>query len=70
VNRGHIPEIAENYLARDGKGLRTADQRRAMLQRLVYGEIGDKHTDANGPVMADRTLATIRKVLNWHASRS
>src|SRR5262249_7603147 len=24
----------------------------------------------NGPVMADRTLAYIRKVMNWHASRS
>src|SRR5262249_30998644 len=23
-----------------------------------------------GPVMADRTLATVRRVLNWHASRS
>jgi integrase len=78
--------IAENYLAREGKALRTAEQRRAILKRLVYKKFGDRHIDdirrsdvvklldaiedANGPVMADRTLATIRKVMNWHASRS
>jgi integrase len=79
-------KIAENYLARDGKALRTLDQRRTMLERLVYGRLGDQHIneirrsdivklldkieDQNGPVMADRTLATIRKIMNWHASRS
>jgi integrase len=78
--------IAENYLARDGKELRTLEQRRKMLERLVYPKLGsqqiadirrsdivkllDKIEDANGPVMADRTLATVRKVMNWHASRS
>jgi integrase len=30
----------------------------------------DDIEDENGPVMADRTLAYIRKVMNWHASRS
>jgi Phage integrase central domain len=77
-------KIAENYLARDGKELRTVEQRRAMLKRLVYPKLGsrqimdirdivsllDKIEDENGPVMADRTFATIRKVMNWHASRS
>jgi len=78
--------IAEQYLARDGKKLRTADQRRAMLERLVCPRFGarqiddirrseinrllDRIEDENGPVMADRTLATIRKIMNWHASRS
>ena len=81
-----VQKIAENYLAREGKGLRTVDQRRSMLERLVYGRLGGQHIDdirrsdvvklldgiedMNGPVMADRTLATIRKVMNWHASRS
>jgi integrase len=30
----------------------------------------DRIEDENGPVMADRTLAYVRKVMNWHASRS
>ena len=79
-------KIAENYLTREGKTLRTVEQRRAMLKRLVYPELGscaineirrsdvvkllDKIEDGNGPVMADRALATVRKVMNWHASRS
>src|SRR5215211_8970060 len=78
--------IAEQYLAREGKKLRSADQRRAMLERLVCPRFGarqiddirrsemnrllDRIEDENGPVMADRTLATIRKIMNWHASRS
>jgi integrase len=42
-----------------------ADIKRSELVRLL-----DHIEDANGPVMADRTLATIRKIMNWHASRS
>jgi Arm DNA-binding domain/Phage integrase central domain len=79
-------KIAENYLAREGRALRTANQRRAMLDRLVHARLGARHIDdirrsdivklldeiedTNGPVMADRTFATIRRVMNWHASRS
>jgi integrase len=79
-------KIADNYLAREGRALRTAHQRREMLQRLVYPRLGDRHIDdirrsdivklldeiedQNGPVMADRVLATVRKIMNWHASRS
>jgi integrase len=78
--------IAEAYFAREGKRLRTVTERRVTLGRLVYPRIGsqaistirrsdivrllDRIEDENGPVMADRTLAYIRKVMNWHASRS
>jgi integrase len=78
-------KIAEEYLAREGKGLRTLGQRRRMLQP-VYKRLGstpiddirrsdivsllDAIEDASGPVMADRTLATVRRIMNWHASRS
>ncbi len=78
--------IAEAYFAREGKKLRTAADRRVTLERLVYPRIGfqsisairrsdivrllDRIEDENGPVMADRTLAYVRKVMNWHASRS
>jgi integrase len=77
---------AERYLQREGKNLRTADWRKKVLARLVYPKLGsrpigeirrseivellDKIEDANGAVMADRTLATIRRVMTWHASRS
>jgi integrase len=30
----------------------------------------DRIEDQNGPVMADRTLAIARRIMNWHASRS
>jgi integrase len=30
----------------------------------------DRIEDESGPVMADRTLAIVRRILNWHASRS
>jgi integrase len=77
--------IAEDYQAREGQKLRTAKWRKDVLDRLVYPVIGsrpiadirrselvrllDKIEDDNGPVMADRTLAIIQRVMNWHASR-
>jgi integrase len=30
----------------------------------------DRIEDKNGPVMADRVLAHVRKIMNWHAARS
>jgi integrase len=78
--------ICEAYLEREGARLRTVADRRMALKRLVYPRIGSQPIDAvrrsdinrildqiedqNGPVMADRVLAYIRKVMNWHASRS
>jgi integrase len=78
--------VCEEYLKRDGSKLRTREWREQVLHRLVYPKLGvrligdikrseiirllDRIEDENGPVMADRTLATIRKIMNWHASRS
>jgi integrase len=78
--------ISEEYFRRDGKGLRTGAARRRVIERLVYPTLGsrpisdirrseiirllDGIEDANGAVMADRTLAVVRKIMNWHASRS
>jgi integrase len=78
--------IAEEYLRREGHRLRTADWRRGVLGRLIYPVIGerpiseirrseiirllDRIEEGNGPVMADQTLAIIRKIMNWHATRS
>jgi integrase len=84
--RDTLQAVAESYFAREGKKLRTIDERRRTLDRLVYPAMGnrpiadirrsdivrllDDIEDDSGPVMADRTLAYIRKVMNWHASRS
>lgn len=81
-----LQSIADEFLNRDGKRLRSIEQRRATLERLVYPKFGqrqigdirrseitsllDKIEDQNGPVMADHVLAYLRKVFNWHAGRS
>jgi integrase len=78
--------VAEAYFTREGDKLRTVRHRRLALERLVYPRIGaqpigairrsdivrllDRIEDESGPVMADRTLAYIGRVMNWHASRS
>jgi integrase len=76
--------ICEEYLRR--AQVRTKADRQRTLERLVYPSLGarpvdeirrseiirllDGIEDANGPVMADRTLALVRKIMNWHATRS
>ena len=81
-----LQAVAESYFARDGKKLRSVQKRQQALARLVYPTMGarpiadirrsdivrllDRIEDENGPMMADLTLAYIRRVMNWHASRS
>ena len=81
-----LAAICNDYLARDGAKLRTVDWSRGILARLVYPTLGsrpiselrrtdivallDMIEDANGAVMADRTLVIVRRVMNSHASRS
>jgi integrase len=81
-----LKAICEEYIKGDGKSLRTVKWREQVLERLVYPELGakqigdikrgdivrllDKIEDENGATMADRTLAVVRKVMNWHALRS
>jgi integrase len=81
-----LRSVAESYFAREGKKLRTVDERRAAFNRLIYPRLGsrqiddirrsditrllDRIEDQNGPVMADRCLAYLRRVLTWHATRS
>jgi integrase len=86
LERDTFRSVAEEYFQREGGKLRSADHQRAALERLVYARLGrlpiatilrsdvvrllDHIEDERGPVMADRTLAIIRKIMNWHASRS
>jgi len=81
-----LKSITENWLAREGSKLRTVEERRATFERLVYPKLGsrqideikrseinkllDKIEDENGARMASLTLAYIRRVMNWHATRS
>jgi integrase len=76
--------ICEEYLRRST--LRTKAWRAKQLERLVYPTLGAKPIDEvrrsdivalldrveeeSGGPMADQTLAIIRRILNWHASRS
>jgi integrase len=78
--------ICEEWFAREGAKLRSSGPRKAALERLIYPVLGNRPIadirrsdivrafdgieDASGPVMADRTLAYVRKVMNWHAARS
>ena len=78
--------VAEEYQRREGHKLRSADWCGKVLRRLVYATLGDraiteirrsdvirlldKIEEDRGPVMADRTLAIIRRIMNWHATRS
>jgi integrase len=80
-----VRNVCETYLAREGKKLRTLDQRRRLLERLVYPTLGgrqidsvgrgeivrllDKIEDENGARTADMVLAVLRKIMNWHAVR-
>jgi integrase len=65
--------------------LRSARHRVAIVERLIYPALGkhavsdirrsdvikmlDRIAEASGPVMADHTLAILRRVLNWHMRR-
>src|SRR5262249_15283858 len=81
-----LQAICELYMARDGAKLRSARWRRSALERHIYPTLGsrpiagirrsaivrllDQIEEGSGPVMATQTLAVLRKVMNWHATRS
>ena len=77
--------LAENYLTREAVKLRTADRRRAILERAVFPSLGDKAVEAikksdvvrlldkiednSGPAAADAALSIVRRILSWHEAR-
>jgi integrase len=81
-----VEAICKEYLTREGGKLRSSDQRRALLDRLVYPVLGncpidaitrsqlvrlfDKIEDDNGARTADLALAYLRKAFNWYALRT
>lgn len=81
---GLLDKFVERYVEKEAN-LRSGDLIKATLKRLVAPRIGhlgvyeirrshvvdmlDEIADENGAVMADRTLAYIRKAFNWYATR-
>lgn len=81
-----LRSVADEYIRRERRGLRSMAEREAILNRHVFGKLGsrsigeikrsdivhllDKIEDDRGPSAADHTLAVIRRVMNWHAARS
>ena len=81
---GLLDQFTERYIKKEAK-LRSADQITDTFERLVKPAVGrlgvyeirrshvvsmlDDIADNSGPVMADRTLAYIRKAFNWYATR-
>jgi integrase len=77
--------IALQYMTREGSKLRGARRLDQMLRQQAFKAIGhvpitqlkksqiiqllDQIEDHNGPVAADRLLALVRRILNWHAER-
>ena len=80
-----VQNICEEYLQREGGKLRTAADREATLRLHVYPALGsrqvagvkrseivrllDRIEDNSGARMADLTLAYLRRIFNWHATR-
>jgi integrase len=81
-----LQHVCELYMAHEGVKLRSADWRKSVLDRHIYPILGsrpiaeirrseivrllDGIEGGSGPVMATQTLAVLRKVMNWHATRS
>ena len=86
AQRDTLGAICAEYLAREGSKLRSARWIQSALERLVLPTLGprqiaevrrsdvirllDAIEDSRGPVMANRTLAILGRVMNWHAGRS
>jgi integrase len=78
--------VAANWLKRHAKGLRTEREIRRMLERLVMPRWGareflsirrsdvaallDQVEDGHGKRTADKTLAIVRSLMTWYATRS
>jgi integrase len=80
-----LDDFLARHVRNKNQPLRSADEYESAFDRLVKPRIGklgiyevrrshiikvlDQIEDTNGPVMADRTLAYIRKAFNWYATR-
>jgi integrase len=81
-----VQSICTSYMAIEGKKLRSRDARDSFLRRIVYPKLGhrpigeierdeitamlDKVAEHNGERSADMVLAILRKIFNWHQTRT
>jgi integrase len=81
-----LKAVIDEYVAKEGDRLRTMDDRKRDLDRLVLPKLGSRQIEditrtditrlldrigtENGAPMADHILAYLRRVMTWHASRS
>jgi integrase len=81
-----LENVCEEYLHREGGRLRTAKVRRQLLDRQVLPTLGtyqiglirrsdiirllDRVEEQGGQAAADKVLTLLRRIFNWHASRS
>jgi integrase len=86
AERHALRAIVDEYFAREGKKLRSADKRRATLEKHVLPKLGtwsiydikrtdiqrvlDVVEDSTSDGRADQVLAYIRALFNWFAARS
>jgi hypothetical protein len=86
VDLNSLKHIVDEYFRLEGNRLRSAKDRRSALDRLVLPQWGKRRIYAitrseivallddvqkeQGPVMADRLLAYIRKIFNWYQIRN
>jgi integrase len=77
--------VANEYFRREGKKLRSRDEREAIFRRYIYQRLGARPIDSikrseivrlldyvednHGPTAAHHALAALRRLMNWHASR-
>jgi Arm DNA-binding domain len=80
-----LKTVAEEYFKREGKKLRSIDEIRAIFRRYIFSRLGARPIDSikrseivrlldyvednHGATAAQHTLAALRRLLNWHASR-
>jgi integrase len=83
---GTLGAVWAEFYRREAAGLRSADQRRQVIERHVLPTLGqrpigeikrseivgllDRVEDGSGPVAAHVVLAYLSRLFNWHASRS
>jgi integrase len=86
VGTGTLAAVWAEFYRRESAGLRSADQRRQVIERHVLPTLGqrpigeikrseivgllDRIEDGSGPVAAHVVLAYLSRLFNWHASRS
>ena len=80
-----LKSIAEEFFAREGKNMRSINDRRATFRLHIFPKFGarpidsirrseitrllDKVADESGPVAAQHVLVAMRRLFNWFAKR-